>query len=124
MKVLARNIVTTNSVVERGPQWIFGVLAPQRQIKFPAPLFDRRARGVRALADVVTVAHERVDRTHGIFLFARKQQEGIIEVAGTRSSDAAAKGVGRLQLHRASHKLAANGCRRSHLEMAGRLANT
>src|ERR1700720_4856110 len=95
MEILTGNLVALHRVMEGRPQGIVAVLAGQRPIQIPAPAVDGLARSAGSLADVIAVAHEGVDSTHRVALFAGKQQERVIEIARASAGDTAAEGVGR-----------------------------
>ena len=124
VKILMRDLVALHSVVKRRPQLVFAVLAPERTIEIAPPTFDAFARCTLALADVVAVTHEGIDGAHGVALLPRKQQEGIVEIAGARSGNVLTEGIRRLQVYSVFHRLPTRSCTRSNLEMLGRRANT
>src|ERR1700688_501957 len=101
VKIVTGNLIALHRVMEGRPQWIVAVLAGQRPIQIPAPAVDGLARSTRSLADVIAVAHEGVDSTHRVALFAGKQQERVVEITRASAGDAAAEGVGRSQVNHA-----------------------
>src|SRR5260370_40601251 len=94
MKVLVRDAVAFDGIVEGGPKRIAGVVALEGPVEIGSPFLNCLARCTFGFADVAAAAHEGVDGAHGISLFAGKQQEGVIEIAGSRAGAAAAEGVG------------------------------
>src|SRR6476646_7380111 len=110
---------------------MIAILAGQRLIERGAPALQRLDRRAGLVAQVVAIAHERVDRAHGVALGAREQQEGIVEVLGAMAGHRAAVCVGTREiaahaaLRNATRAMAPNRSRmRSPLEIAGRPEST
>ena len=91
----------------------------------------RRAVRAGLVAQVVAVAHERIDGAHGPPLLRRKQEEGIVEVLRAGARHAAAVFMRSRELF--GHAARENATRanepssrptRSGLEIAGRAAST
>src|SRR5258706_16251961 len=91
------------------------------------PALERLPGRAWLVAQIVAIAHERVDGAHGVPLGSREQHEGIIKVLGAIASDSAAVAVGALDfpvhaaLRKATRAMALNNSRsRSPREIEGR----
>src|SRR5205823_10692042 len=72
-EVLVRNPEALYRVVEPRPDRVPAEAPFERVLQFHAPLLDRRPRGARLVAQIVAVAHERVDGAHGLALLGAQQ---------------------------------------------------
>ena len=89
------------------------------------------ARRAGLVAQVVAIAHERVDGAHGLALLRGKQHEGIVEILGAGARHAAAIFVRLVdRVHHAAREMPSrardpsSSATRSALQMAGRAAST
>src|SRR5262249_49237935 len=107
------------------------VLAGHGVIESYAPAFERLAGGAGLVTEVVAIAHEGVDRAHGVALVAGEQKERVVEVLCAPASYCAAVAVGTIQvidhaaLRKATRAIAPTSRRtRSPREIVGRPEST
>ena len=134
VEIFVRDAVARDRIGERRPQRVLrrvlGSAAGEGRIEIGLPSRD----GSGAVADafrvteIVAVAHERVNRAHGLALRPGEQEEGVVEVFGLGARHALAEGVGLRDGHgfQAARENArrvrapSSSPTRSTLEMAGR----
>jgi hypothetical protein len=86
--------VPLNGIVEGGESRVAVILAGERMIECDAPAFQRLARGAGFVAQIVAIAHERVDGVHGVALLAGQQQKRVVEILSATAGCLAAVGIG------------------------------
>src|SRR6202035_1322354 len=71
VEIFVRDFVTLHGVVKRRPQRILAILARERESQIAAPSLNPFAGSAFAFADIVAIAHERINGTHALALLTR-----------------------------------------------------
>jgi hypothetical protein len=90
VKVVARDLEPAHRIAERGPDRTHTGAPFKRGFHLFAPLFEGFPVGARLIAQVVAVAHERIESAHRVALLAGEQDKRVVEIARAASRNVAA----------------------------------